>query len=365
MTKSNRNKDKVLVIDDEPLVLNMVKEALAIAGFEVFTAPDGKSGVEIFREKQPVLILTDINMPHMTGFDILKMIKKESPETQILVFSGMGTTGDVIEALRLGACDYLYKPLSIEFLVHTVNRCIERHEMIQERINRHALLEGQVAERTAALTKTFHATVQSLGRLIEMRDPYTSGHQQRVALLAVAIGREIGLTQKELDIVNVAGLLHDIGKAAVPAELLTKPIKLSKQEMALIRCHPEAGYDVLRDIPFVESLGKDVAVIVLQHHERLDGSGYPQKLSGAEIEPESKVISVADVLEAMSSHRPYRPAMDVIRAKEELAGNSGRIYAPECVDAAIRLIEDNDDDIDKLMVAVMRRLEDTWRGNKQ
>jgi response regulator RpfG family c-di-GMP phosphodiesterase len=298
--------------------LDVVCQALKREGFEVFSAINGELGMEIFRREHPVLVLTDINLPNMSGFDILKIIKDESPTTQLVVFSGAGTTGDVIEALRLGACNYIYKPLAIEFLIHTVYRCIERHDLIQDRISRKTMLEKQVADRTDALKRTFHATVTSLGRLIEMRDPYTSGHQQRVALLAVSLGEKMGVTRNELEIIHVAGLLHDIGKAAVPAELLVKPSRLTAQEFELIKCHPKAGYDVLKDIPFIDSLGKDVAIIVRQHHEHLDGTGYPQRLKDEEIEPESKILSVADIVEAMSSHRPYRPAFDIKYAKKEL-----------------------------------------------
>lgn len=343
---------KILVIDDEPMVLDVVCEALEIAGFNVFSATGGELGLEIFRKEQPILVLTDINMPGITGFDILKIIKHESPTTQVLVFSGMGTIDDVIEALRLGACDYLYKPLPIEFLIHTVNRCVERYDLVQERINRSAMLEKQVTERTSTLTRTFHSTVKSLGRLIEMRDPYTFGHQHRVALLAVAIGKELGLAKQELEIIQVASLLHDIGKAAVPAELLVKPSKLTTQEFELIKCHPQAGYDVLKDIPFIESLGKDVAIIVLQHHERIDGSGYPQGLKNDEIEPESKILSVADIFEAMSSHRPYRPAFDIESAKKELMDKRDKYYAPECIDACMRVIEKNHNDLSRLFEPV-------------
>ncbi len=359
MQTDDSNISKVLVIDDEPIVLEVVREALTRAGFDVFTAPDGETGIRIFKQEQPVLILTDINMPQMTGFDLLKIIKKESPATQILVFSGIGTTGDVIAALRLGACDYLYKPLSVEFLIHTVQRCIERYEMIQERINRNAMLEKQVAERTASLAETFYATVQSLGRLIEMRDPYTSGHQQRVAMLAVAIGTELGMTRRELDTLQVAGLLHDIGKAAVPAELLVKPTRLTPIEFQLIKCHPQAGFDVLKDIPFSDSLGKDVAAIIQQHHEHIDGSGYPNNLHGNQIETEAKILTVADVLEAMSSHRPYRPALSMEWAKNQLLEKSGSFYAPECAAAALRLIEQNSNDINRLLRDAHYRIQDT------
>ena len=354
MNTDDNNHIKILVIDDELVVLDVVCQALELAEFEVLTATSGQMGLEIFRKEQPVLVLTDINMPEMTGFDILRIIKQESPTTQVLVFSGKGTTGDVIEALRLGACNYLYKPLDIEFLILTVNRCIERYELIRERMDRSAMLEKQVAERTASLTRTFHSTVKSLGRLIEMRDPYTFGHQHRVALLAAAIGKELSMAQKEIEIIQVAGLLHDIGKAAVPAELLVKPSQLTAQEFELIKCHPQAGYDVLKDIPFTDSLGKDVAIIVLQHHERLDGTGYPQGLKDDEIEYESKILSVADIFEAISSHRPYRPAFDIESAKKELMARSDKYYAPECIDACMRVIEQNHNDLSRLFEPITR-----------
>ncbi len=329
-------------------MLDMVCQSLRREGFKVYAALNGRHGIELFRKEKPTVILTDINMPEVTGFDILKTVKKESPTTQIIVFSGIGTTEDVIRALRLGACDYLYKPFHIEFLVHTVIRCIERFELIKERIGRNITLENEVMERTATLKKTFHATIESLGRLIEMRDPYTYGHQNRVSSLAVRIGLEMGMTQHELEIIHVAGLLHDIGKVAVPVELLVKPAQLNPSEFELVKCHPKSSYDAIKDIPFVESLGKDVAVIVQQHHERLNGTGYPFHLKDDEIELESKILSVADVFEAMSSHRPYRAAHAIEDAKREIAEKSGEYYSSECVKACMHLMEQNKDNIQAL-----------------
>ena len=233
MASSDDNGAKILVIDDDEMILDVVGQALTRAGFDVVTANDGDAGITLFKKENPILILTDISMPRMSGLDILKLIKSEDPTTQILVFSGVGTTGDVIEALRLGACDYLYKPLEIEFLIHTVKRCIERHELIRDRIRRSDTLEKEVARRTATITNLFYSTIKSLGRLTEMRDPYTSGHQNRVSSLAIGIGEELDMSQAELEIVHVAGLLHDIGKVAVPVELLVKPSQLSAPEFDL------------------------------------------------------------------------------------------------------------------------------------
>ena len=343
------NRDiKILVIDDEKEVLDLISGLLKNQGFDVYQAFSGEQGIELFERENPTIILTDINIPDISGIEILKLVKKASPTTQVIVFSGMGTTDDIIKTLRLGASDYLTKPFNIGLLIHNVTRCIERHELIMERIGRQETLEKVVRERTAALTTTFYETVKALGLLTEKRDPYTAGHQHRVALLAMAIGRKLGLAEKELEIIHVAGLLHDIGKIAVPVELLAKPSKLTELETQLIKSHPQAGFDIIKDIPFVESLGKDVSIIVLQHHERLDGSGYPGGLKDDDLELETKILSVSDVVEAMSSHRPYRAAIDISITKAEIADGSKILYSPECVDACLQLIEENDNDIIRL-----------------
>ena len=335
---------KVLVIDDDQKILDLIRKVLKKYEFDLFTASNGDQGVELFKKENPSIVLSDINMPDMSGIEILKIVKYISPITQVIVISGVGTTTDVIEALRLGASDYLVKPFNIDLLIHTIIRCVERHELIMERIGRKENLEKMVMERTAALTATFYETVKALGLLTEKRDPYTAGHQHRVALLGMEIGRKLNLTQKEIEIIKVAGLLHDIGKVAVPVELLVKPSKLSTPEIHLIKIHPQASYDIIKDIPFVESLGKDVSIMVLQHHERLDGTGYPKGLTSDEIELESKILSVSDVIEAMSSHRPYRAAFDMKTTKAEIIDKSGSYYCPECVEVCLRLIEENKND---------------------
>ena len=335
---------KILVIDDDRKILDLIHKVLKKYEFDLYTASNGDQGIDLFKKENPSIVLADINMPDMSGIEILKIVKYISPITQVIVISGVGTTTDVIEALRLGASDYLVKPFNIDLLIHTVIRCVDRHELIMERIGRKETLAKEVRERTAALTATFYETVKALGLLTEKRDPYTAGHQHRVALLGMEIGRRLNLTQKEIEIIKVAGLLHDIGKVAVPVELLVKPSKLSTQEINLIKIHPQASYDIIKDIPFVESLGKDVSIMVLQHHERLDGTGYPKGLTNDELELESKILSVSDVIEAMSSHRPYRAAFDIATTKAEIIDKSGSYYCPECVEVCLRLIDENKND---------------------
>jgi HD-GYP domain-containing protein (c-di-GMP phosphodiesterase class II) len=262
----------------------------------------------------------------------------------------------------MGASDYLVKPVNIGLLTHTIMRCAERFELIQERMERKIILEREVRERTAWLRHTFSETIKVLGRLTEKRDPYTAGHQHRVALLAMAIGRKLGLSTNTIEIINVAGLLHDTGKIAVPVELLVKPSKLTTLEMNLIKTHPQASYDIIKDIPFVESLGKDVSVLVLTHHERLDGSGYPGGLSGDQLELESKILCVSDVIEAMSSHRPYRPALDMATTKHEIISKKGSAYCPECVEACLELIEESGNDAYRLFSTLAKESGESANG---
>ena len=194
-------------------------------------------------------------------------------------------------------------------------------------------LEEERKRAKQKLQKTLEKTIHALASAIEMRDPYTAGHQKRVTKLACAIAKEMGLSKEQIEGIRMAGLIHDIGKISIPSEILTKPGKLNDLEYSLIKTHPQAGYNILKGIEFPWP----VAQIVLQHHERMDGSGYPQGLCGKDILLEARILAVADVVEAMSSHRPYRPAYGIDKALEEISKNKGILYDPEVVNACLRL----------------------------
>ncbi len=193
--------------------------------------------------------------------------------------------------------------------------------------------EEELRESYAKVRRMFDDIVNVLASTIELRDPYTAGHQRRVAELVAALGSELGLPPEELNGLRIAGLVHDVGKVIVPAEILSKPGQLSELEMYLVRAHPEAGFNVLRGIDFPWP----VAEIVYQHHERLDGSGYPRGLKGDAVLFEARILAVADVVEAMSSHRPYRPALGIEAALAEIQTGKGRLYDPQVVDACVSL----------------------------
>ena len=197
------------------------------------------------------------------------------------------------------------------------------------------------------LKKALDAVVYTVSLIVETRDLHTAGHQRRAAELARAIAREMGLSEWQMMGIHVAGLLHDVGKIAVPTEILSKPGKINQYEFSIIKNHCRVGYEILQRIEFPWP----VTQAILQHHERLNGSGYPEGLSGEDIILEARILGVADVVEAMSSHRPYRPALGLDRALEEISQGRGVLYDSEAVAACLKLLKKNEPEFDRLMAA--------------
>jgi putative nucleotidyltransferase with HDIG domain len=197
-------------------------------------------------------------------------------------------------------------------------------------------LEQELVQSLINLQVVMLQTVEAIASIAEMRDPYTAGHQRGVTQLACALGKELDLDDDRLEGLRVSGFLHDIGKIAVPAEILNKPGKLNDFELQIIRTHSQVGCDILKKINFPWP----VAQIVLQHHERINGSGYPQGITGPDILLEARILAVADVVEAMAAHRPYRPSLGLEKALDEIVKNKGILYDPEVADACIRLFRE-------------------------
>lgn len=542
---------KILTVDDDEFVREILVAYLEDSGYEVLQAENGRLGLETFRRENPDLVMLDLRMPEMDGLEVLGHITKESPDTPVILVSGMGTIGDAIKALKLGAWDYIAKPIhDMGVLEHAVNKALERADFIEQRKKYREHLEEEVKIRTAEveerrrelqeayeniqaeveerkkaevllskinleltmlsdcihavvratdeqslihevcqiiievggyklawvgfaeedkeksvkpvawkgendgfietlkiswddtergrgptgtairtgrpvvnedtgsnpniilwrdellergihssvalpliyegnvlgvltiyaaapesfdkseidrlmglandlaygicalrtrierieagkeielhvdkLQKALSGTIKVVASTVEVRDPYTAGHQRRVATLARAIAREMGLPEHQVEGIFMAGVVHDLGKIYVPAEILSKPSRLNDIEFNLIRTHSQVGYDLLKTIDFPWP----IAQIVYQHHEKLNGSGYPQGLSSEQILVEAKIICVADVVEAMASHRPYRPARGVETALEHIEQESGTLYDATAVNICMRL----------------------------
>ena len=275
--------------------------------------------------------------------DLIRFILSEYPDTAVVMVTGMDDAEIAETALGLGAYGYIIKPFKANEVRINVSNALRRRDLeIDNRAHRQNL-EQMVARRTDELQETLQklrkameGIVQAMAMTVETRDPYTAGHQRRVADLACAIAKEMALSENQIYGIKMTGDIHDLGKISIPAEILAKPTRLTETEFALIKSHPKAGYDILKDIEFPWP----VAEMVVQHHEKIDGSGYPQGLSGKEILPEAKILTVADVVEAMASHRPYRPALGIDIALDEISKNRAVAYDLAVADACLKLFEE-------------------------
>lgn len=332
------DKGNILAVDDTPASLKLLTDILKSEGYQVRSAISGELALHAAEAQIPELVLLDINMPGMTGFDVCRHFKaqKEMNDVPIIFVSALSETVEKVQGFELGAVDYVTKPYQREELLARVRTHLEL-----SRLRHH--LEDMVEERTREL-RTSEAKVRSsllesitaIAATVEIRDPYTAGHQRRVAEISVKIAEELRLPEDRILALRLAAVVHDVGKIKVPVEILNRPGRLSELEFSLIEEHPQAGYDILKEIDFPWP----IAEIVYQHHERLDGSGYPRGLSGDQILRETQILSVADVVDAMTSHRPYRAGLGIEAALAEIARKRGMFFAEDAVDVCIKLFRE-------------------------
>jgi len=214
---------------------------------------------------------------------------------------------------------------------------LERIRGLEDSLEYEKKLNKNLEQDNIHLRKALEQTITILVNIAEMKDPYTVGHQKRVSQLATAIAKKMNLPEEKVEFVRIASLIHDIGKVSVPSEILNKPSKLTDSEYALIKTHPAVSYKYIKDIDFP----RKVADIILQHHEKMNGTGYPNGLRNREILLEAKIVSVADVVESMDHKRPYRPALGIDKALEEISKNKGKLYDPAVVETCIKLIKED------------------------
>lgn len=334
---------RILVVDDEAPVRNMLRMILEAKGYSCRTAENAASARAQLEAEPCDLMLCDINMPGESGLDLTRYVLKAYPDTAAIMVTALGDPLVAEAMMTAGVYDYIIKPMDRNGILISVANALRRRELeIANRAYRRDL-ERMVDDRTESLQRSMEklesameGIVRAIALTVETRDPYTAGHQRRVADLAVAIAGEAGMGEEEVEALRMAAIIHDLGKISVPAEILSKPSRLTVNEFNLIKEHPQVGYDILKDIDFPWP----VARIVYQHHEKLDGSGYPLGLKQGDILPASRVLTVADVVEAMASHRPYRPGLGMAKALEEIEGNAGRFYDPDAARACLRLFRE-------------------------
>ena len=313
---------RILIVDDEKSVRKTVKLLLEIEGYEVDTTADASTVLEQMKRVAYDVVITDILMPGLTGVELLKQLTESAPDIPVIMMTGAPTLDTAMQAVRAGAFDYQPKPVDRASMLRAVTNAVElsqlrasQRQLAAENREHRENLEQLVAKRTAELQTAIEGTIEAMSVAVESRDPYTAGHQNRVAHLALEITREMGLPTETRRAVYYAGLMHDVGKIGIPSEFLTSPAQLSPEVKALLRMHSEIGYRILLHIHSPWPL----ATIVWHHHERLDGTGYPQGLAGDAIRTEARILAVADTVEAMATDRPYRSALGIEAALAEIA----------------------------------------------
>lgn len=330
---------RILIVDDEVEITEILADLLS-EDYECLRAASAEEALARLTESEFQLVISDITMPGMSGLDMIPHVKELSPDTVVVMISGMQTVESAIGALRLGAFDYLMKPFDLRQVEAVVKRALEHHDLVvaKQRYENH--LEELVEQRTVELDKAlnslegaYRSTLKALTAALETRDSETHGHSERVVTYSLRLGREYGLSTVEMKSLEFGSLLHDIGKIGVPDSILRKPAKLTEEEWVRMREHPLHGQQILRGIEFLEGAAR----VVAQHHEKWDGTGYPFGLRQEEIDICARIFSVADAFDAITSDRVYRRGKPYEAAAQELDDWAGRQFDPKVVEAFHRV----------------------------
>lgn len=330
---------RILIVDDEPEITEILADLLS-EDYDCLRAGSAEQALARLQESQFQLVISDITMPGMSGLEMIPHVKQLSPDTVVVMISGMQTVESAIGALRLGAFDYLMKPFDLRQVEAVVKRAIEHHDLVvaKQRYENH--LEELVEQRTAELDRAlnslegaYRSTLKALTAALETRDSETHGHSERVVTYSLRLGREYGLPSTEMKALEFGSLLHDIGKIGVPDSILRKPSKLTEEEWVRMREHPCHGQQILHGIEFLQGASR----VVAQHHEKWDGTGYPLGLRCEEIDICARIFSVADAFDAITSDRVYRRGKSYEAAAQELDDWAGRQFDPKVVEAFHRV----------------------------
>lgn len=339
---------KILVVDDEEKNLKVVEALLAPLGQDVILARDGKEALDKARSEHPDLILLDIQMPKLNGFEVAKQLKQEKDTSiiPIVMVTALNEVEDRVKALEAGADDFLSKPVDKTELRARVTSLLKVKAYNDHMLNYQKILESEVNKRTEELRKAFEQvksasleTIYRLSKAAEYKDEDTGAHIQRMTYYAVAVAKRMGLVENDIENLTYASPMHDIGKIGIPDRILLKPGKLDDEEWVIMRQHTVFGAKILEgsDAEFVK-LG---AVVALSHHEKWDGSGYPRKLKGDEIPIAGRIVAIADAFDALTSNRPYRKEpFSVDKAFSMIKEGIGSHFDPEVAEAFFSIKEE-------------------------
>jgi putative nucleotidyltransferase with HDIG domain len=331
---------RILIVNDEVVAREILARKLASLGYSCECCDSGRTALDLLACRMFDLVLADISMPQIGGVGFLTEALQICPDVAVILVTPIVDIEVAVDSLKDGAYDYITKPFSLEKMAISVSRALEKRRLLLENQNYQRTLEEQVASRTrqlkaalGVLEHTYHSTLVALSKALDSRDAGSDGHSLRVTVYATRLARQLGLSEPKIRAIEHGVLLHDIGKIGIPDELLRKKDQLNESERSLMRKHPEIGYRILSSIKFL----KEAAQLVLHHHERYSGQGYPQQLKKDEINLGARIFAVADTLDDLTSNRLFQPAISFEAAILEIEGMSGDQLDPSLVDAFLKI----------------------------
>ena len=328
-------KERILVVDDEPIIRTLIKRVIKSLGYQIDSASNALSAIEMMSQKRYVSVISDIKMPGKDGIWFLKEIKKRYPDTQVIMLTASDSLENAIASLNFGAESYLLKPLNIYELSHVIEKTVEKMRLIIRDREHKIWMKAKLKTQKNKIEETFIGSIKALAASLEAKDKYTEGHSERVTELSTSFSKFIGMNKSFLKKIKIAGSLHDIGKIGIRGLVLNKPGKLTKREYDHIKKHPVLGEQIVAQ--FVKD--RDIKLSIRHHHERYDGKGYPDGLKGDKISLGARILALADSFDAMTSHRPYRKACDKNEAMKRIKESTGTQFDPELAKSFLKMIK--------------------------
>ena len=326
---------RIVVTDDEASIREVLADGLESFGWDVTQAGTAADAFTMVSRGGVDLVLSDIDMPGESGLALLGRIKQHDPDIDVIMVTGVVDLEVAISAIRQGAADYVTKPFNLEEVQIVIERTLEKRRLIRENREYQLTLEQKVEERTRELEESYESTLEAMITALDFRDNETMGHSRRVVEYAVIVAKTMGVVEPDLSWIRRGAILHDVGKIGVSDGILRKPGKLDASEWEEMKRHPEMGYQMLKHIRFLAP----ALDIVYCHQERWDGSGYPRGLAGTSIPLGARIFAAVDTFDAMTSDRPYRAAMTIQAARDEIRRFSGVQFDPAVAAAFLSIDE--------------------------
>lgn len=326
-------RETLLIVDDEAAIRKLLRQKLSGEGYQCEEANSAEQALNVLEASPIALAVLDIKMPGKSGIELLPEIKSGYPDTAVIMATAVNDINVAIQCLKQGADDYICKPFNLEEVSLSVQRALEKRRLQLEIREYQQYLEERIEEQTGEIRKLFLAAIEALVSALEAKDKYTGGHSRRVTDIALALGKELGLSTQDMEDLRLGSLLHDIGKIAVDQVIQNKPSKLTREEYEHIMTHVGIGAEIVRPV-----VGKKITEMIEHHHDHYDGSGLHQVVAGDDIPLAARILAVADAFDAMISDRPYRSAMSITDIVEEIKRCAGTQFDPIVVAAFLNTV---------------------------